>query len=106
MKLKVWRDDNSKTQQWVAGELTRMALAEGDPEGISQSSVDRWEKGTIPRKANVRRLAKLTGGLVTFADFYGAEPEPPKRKPRDRAVSVAASRKAAVSRRSMREVRQ
>lgn len=106
MKLKDWREKNSKTQQWVADELTRMAAADGEPEGISQSSVDRWEKGTIPRQAHVRRLASLTAGAVTIADFYGNTPEPPKRKPRDRAVSVAASRKAAAVRRTMREARQ
>lgn len=39
-------------------------------EKISASMVDRWEKGTIPRRANLRRLTAVTGGLVTFADFY------------------------------------
>lgn len=104
MKLKDWRQTNGKTQKWVADELNKMADAAGDPEQASQSSVDRWEKGTIPRQANMRRLMELTDHAVTFDDFYD-DGVKPKRRARHPLVSSAASRKAARSRRAQREAR-
>lgn len=105
MKLKEWRQQNGKTQQWVADELNKLAASEGDSEQASQSSVDRWEKGTIPRQENMRRLMKLTAHAVTFEDFYD-DGVKPKRKTRDPRISSAASRKAASVRRTQREARQ
>ena len=103
MKLKDWREKAKRSQRSVADDLNRMAEAEGDPDRLSQASVDRWEKGTIPRQENMRRLMKLTDNVVTFSDFYGDRR--PKRRPRDPAVSVEASRKAAASVRRAREAR-
>jgi hypothetical protein len=102
VKLKDWRGKERKTQQWVSDRLNEMAEAEGDQDRVSQSSVDRWEKGTIPRQANMRRVMKLTDQAVTFADFYG-DGGPPKRKSRDPKISQQAARKAASVRRAQRE---
>lgn len=106
VKLKDWRDQNGKTQQWVADELNRMAAEEGDTEPVvSQSSVDRWEHGTIPRQANMRRILSLTGKDVGFGDFFGDE-GPKKRKARDTKISVAASRKGAATKKRQRQALQ
>lgn len=105
MKLKDWRTQEGRTQQWVADQLNRLAGEEGAGLQASQSAVDRWEKGTIPRRANLTRLAKLTGGKVTIADFYGETGALPRRRARAAAVSIAASRKGAATRRGQREVR-
>lgn len=93
MKLLEWREQNGKTQQDVA-----------DAVGTSQASVDRWEKGAIPRKAAMAQLVKLTAGAVTYRDFFEGEAAP-KRKSRDPAINTAASRKAAATVRRQREAR-
>jgi transcriptional regulator with XRE-family HTH domain len=105
VKLRVWREQNSFTQQQVADEVNRLIRADGEADAatISQGSVDRWEKGTIPRQENIRRLTRFTRGSVTFADFYSGE-EPPPRKPRALSVAVAAARKAAAVRHRRRAV--
>jgi len=101
VKLKEWREQNDKTQQWVADELTRLAEADGHGgDKVTDSSVQRWEAGTVPRRQNIRRVMKLTHNAVGFADFYGETGEQPKRKPRDPAISQAASRKASAVRRA------
>lgn len=106
VKLKDWREKEGKTQQWVADEINRLAEQAGTAERVGQSSVDRWEKGTIPRQENMRRLVQITGSAVGFADFYGDDGERPKRKPRSVAVNAAAARKAAATARRQREARQ
>lgn len=93
VKLREWREKAAKTQQWVADQL-----------GVSQSAIDRWEKGAIPRHADMRRLTELTGQAVTVADFYG-EDGPPRRKRRDARIDQQAARKAASVRRTQREAR-
>lgn len=101
VKLKQWREQNGKTQQWVADELTRLAEADGhNGERVTDSSVQRWEAGTVPRRQNIRRVMKLTGDAVGFADFYGETGEKPQRQRRATAISQAASRKASAVRRA------
>lgn len=99
VKLREWREQNARTQQDVADAINARIVVQGLGETearVAQASVDRWEKGTIPRQENIRRLQEITGGAVTFADFYG-ENDKPKRTPRARTVSIAASRKAAAT---------
>lgn len=38
--------------------------------GVQRAAVSKWEKGSIPRPAIMRRIAEVTGGAVTAADFY------------------------------------
>lgn len=98
VKLREWRERNARTQQNVADAINELARDDGadDQATITQGSIDRWEKGTIPRQENIRRVSRLTGDAVSFADFYAGE-APPKRTPRARTVSIAASRKAAAT---------
>lgn len=100
MKLKEYRAKSKLTQAALAQQINNRT--NGEP--ISQSMIDRWEKGTIPRQENMRRVMEATDHHVTFADFYGETGEAPKRKPRSQDVSVAASRRAAATVRRRREV--
>lgn len=98
MKLKDWRLSKGLTMQAVAD-----AMNEGRPlaSHVSQSSIDRWEKGTIPRQRNIQRLNVISDGAVAAADFY-ADTTKPRRRSRDLAVSVVASRRGWVARRRQR----
>lgn len=98
MKLKDWRLEQGLTMQAVAD-----AMNDGRPAAthVSQSSIDRWEKGTIPRQRNIQRLNEISSGKVAAADFYD-DTAKPRRKSRDLAVSVVASRRGWVARRRHR----
>jgi transcriptional regulator with XRE-family HTH domain len=87
--------------------LAQMAHRLNDQPGlakVSVSTVDRWERDTIPRQENMRRLQAATSGAVTFADFYDDTPKPPRRR-RSMAINCAASRKGRATLRRQREAR-
>lgn len=102
VKIKQWREEKGLSQQQLADALNELAEKKGWTEpATSQAGVDRWEHGSIPRQENIRLVGELTGGKVGFGDFLGDD-GPKKRKPRDRAVSIAASRKGAATKKRQR----
>lgn len=59
MNLRKWRQKNGVTQEMAAEALQ-----------VDQSMLSRWERGvTFPSKANLQKVAELTGGKVTALDF-------------------------------------
>lgn len=71
---------------------------------IPPQSIHRWtlpigdKDYSVPRSKIVRAIELETAGAVTPASWY-ANGVKPRRKPRAVAISVAAARKAAASRR-------
>jgi hypothetical protein len=78
-------------------------------ERVPPQSIHRWTVNAyhpdycVPQKRKVEAIEAETNGEVGPASWYGAGRKP--RKGRSTAVSVAAARKAADSRRRMREAR-
>jgi DNA-binding XRE family transcriptional regulator len=59
MTLKDWRAQHERSQDWVARKV-----------GVSQSTIDRIEKGQQNATINlVRDIVDLTGGAVTVDDL-------------------------------------
>lgn len=70
MRLREWRRARGLSQRDLAAALSgRFGVA------ILQSHVTRWERGSLPRKAWLVRIAEFTGGRVTANDFVKPNPE-------------------------------
>jgi transcriptional regulator with XRE-family HTH domain len=63
MKLQDYRKSINLTAQQVADQLA-----------TSLANVCRWENGTVPRPAFMRRIAAWSKNAVTAADFYDEVP--------------------------------
>jgi hypothetical protein len=101
VKLDAWMVKNG-VGCWCFAGLLNAAKKPSDA-NISQSMVDRWRKGTVPRRRARERILEATGGEVSHADWLD---DATPRKRRDPAISSAASRKAARTRvRRLQEAR-
>ena len=60
MKLKEWRIANRYSQHMLA---QLVGLKTG-------KSIYDYENGTIPKKATIKKIEKITDGKVTLKDFY------------------------------------
>lgn len=78
MKLQQFRKENRLSQ----ADLAALVNEKTTGDNVSPSMIDRWEKGTIPRQENMRRIMEATGHEVTFADFYddGLDATPAARR--------------------------
>lgn len=60
MTLKDWRISNGLTQQQLAAKL-----------GVRASAISRYEAGRVPEPDIVRKLYRLSDGVIDVLTFYG-----------------------------------
>lgn len=58
MKLREWREKEGLSQEELAAKLK-----------TTQESVSYWEKDSIPKRATMKLIIRLTKGKVTANDF-------------------------------------
>lgn len=69
--LERWMQENRYSDAALAAAVTAV-LPEG--KSVSASSVTKWRLGkTMPRKAAMRAIGNITGGIVTGESFVHAE---------------------------------
>jgi transcriptional regulator with XRE-family HTH domain len=58
MKLAIWMTKKKITQEKLAPKL-----------GVTRVAISYWLHGSIPRRASLAKIVKLTKGAVTYNDF-------------------------------------